>query len=102
MARIKPITVDIGVSEYPSDLSEWYNKNLTNCVQRDTEAAIKEIGSERAINILMLGVLSKYLEFKEEDWEKAITFVVKEKFLEKNLEKNLDMNLKAFRLGRSM
>jgi Pyruvate/2-oxoacid:ferredoxin oxidoreductase gamma subunit len=50
----------------------------------------------------MIGALSKHLEFKEEDWEKAITTVVKEKFLEKNLEKNLEMNMKAFKLGRSM
>lgn len=94
MLQINPSTVDIGLAEYPTDLSDWLKKNIPNCIQINSEAALKEVGSQKAINILMLGVLSKHLEFKQEDWEKAITSVVKEKFVE--------MNLKAFKLGQSL
>jgi len=43
---------------------------------------------------VMLGVLSKKLEFSEEQWKSGIRAMVKEKFL--------DMNLKAFDLGRNL
>ena len=42
----------------------------------------------------MLGCLSKFLDFKIEDWESAIKALVSEKFIEQNL--------KAFNLGRGL
>ncbi len=65
---------------------------MKNAIFVDTEAILKEVGTRKALNIVMLGILSKDLEFKEEQWEAAIKSLVKEKFLE--------MNLKAFKMGR--
>jgi indolepyruvate ferredoxin oxidoreductase beta subunit len=94
MLKINPSTVEIGTAVYPSDLSDWLDENIPNCIKINSEAALKEIGSNKVINILMLGVLSKHLEFKQEDWEEAINSTVKEKFVE--------MNLKAFKLGQGL
>jgi indolepyruvate ferredoxin oxidoreductase beta subunit len=94
MLQVNPSTVDIGSAEYPSDLSDWLDTNVPNCVKINSESALKEIGSNKVVNILMLGVLSKYLEFKQEDWERAINSNKKKKFIE--------MNLKAFELGRKL
>ncbi len=55
---------------------------------------MKNVGSRKALNIVMLGVLSKYLDFSDEEWQQAIKSLVKEKFV--------DMNLEAFRLGREL
>ncbi len=78
--------------KYPSDIEEWVGKNVKKAVFVDTGPILKEIGTKKALNIVMLGILSKDLEFTEEQWEAAIRSLVKEKFL--------DMNLKAFSMGR--
>jgi len=46
------------------------------------------------VNIVMVGILSNFLEFDQKAWEEAIRQSVKEKFL--------DMNIKAFHLGREI
>ena len=92
--QIDPAPVLNGVMEYPPGLEEWLNDNAQNRVILDTKDALKEVGNRKALNIVMLGRLSTYLEFTEDQWEKAIADLVKEKFYE--------MNLKAFRLGREL
>ncbi|MBN1497285.1 MAG: indolepyruvate oxidoreductase subunit beta [Spirochaetes bacterium] len=90
--KVDPAPVQTGAMKYPSDIEEWVGKNVKNAVFVDTEAILKELGTRKALNIVMLGILSKDLEFTGEQWEAAIRSLVKEKFL--------DMNLKAFTMGR--
>jgi len=52
----------------------------------------EEAGSAKAVNIALMGRLSKYFDFSEEEWERAIEESVPPKFLE--------LNKKAFALGR--
>jgi indolepyruvate ferredoxin oxidoreductase beta subunit len=92
--QIDPSPVQIGAMEYPGDLADWLNKNAGRKQIVDTEAALKELGSRKSLNIVMLGVLSKHLEFTEAQWMEGIRSQVKESFLE--------MNAKAFALGRAM
>ncbi len=92
--QINPAPVEIGAMKYPDDIEEWLKKNFANTVIVDTTEALKEAGTKKALNILMLGCLSKYLDFEMKDWEDAIKLLVKEQFLEQNL--------KAFRLGREL
>ena len=73
---------------------EWIKSNVKNHKIVDTKAALKEVGSRKALNVVMLGILSNYLEFGIDEWEKAIKSTVKEKFI--------DMNLKAFNIGRDL
>ncbi len=92
--KIDPAPVAAGLEKYPSDIEDWLKANVKKHLVLDTKAALKEAGSSRALNIVMLGALSNYLEFTEEQWAAAIRTLVKEKFVE--------MNLKAFALGKGL
>jgi len=92
--QINPAPVEIGAMQYPSDLESWLKSNFPSTIVVDTTEALKEAGTKKALNIVMIGCLSKYLEFAVSDWEDAIKSLVNEKFIEQNL--------KAFRLGREL
>ncbi len=94
MDKINPAPVETGAMKYPADLESWLKDNVKKSHIVNTEGALKEVSSRKALNVVMLGALSKFLEFKEDEWHKAIKHCVKEKFYE--------MNLKAFNLGREL
>ena len=58
----------------------------------DCLSLANEAGSSKAVNIVLLGRLSKYFDIPLEKWEKAIEECVPAKFVE--------LNRKAFHLGR--
>lgn len=93
-AKIDPVPVTTGAMKYPDDIEAWLTATIKGAVILDTDAAIKETGSSKALNIIMLGALSIFLEFTEDDWKIALRSIVKEKFI--------DMNLKAFDMGRRL
>ena len=84
--------VIIGAKEYPhAALDNLSAKGVKiDCI--DALAPALEAGSAKAVNIVLMGRLSKYLDIAPEKWEAAIRESVAEKFVE--------MNLKAFALGR--
>jgi len=92
--QIDPTPVVIGAMKYPDDIEAWLKSNFKNTVVVDTAEALKEAGTKKALNIVMLGTLSKYLDFEIPIWEDAIRSLVKEKFI--------DHNIKAFHLGRDL
>ncbi len=92
--KIDPAPVAAGLEQYPADIEDWLKANVKKHLVLDTKAALKEVGSAKALNIVMLGALSNYLEFTDEQWAAAIRALVKEKFV--------DMNLKAFNLGKGL
>ena len=51
----------------------------------------EEAGSSKAVNIVLMGMLSRFFDFTEEEWQNAIETSVPQKFLE--------LNKKAFELG---
>ena len=92
--KIDPAPVQAGLAQYPADIEDWISKNIANHLIVETDHILKEIASRKAVNIIMLGVLSNYLEFSVEQWSDAIRSNVREKFVE--------MNLKAFSSGREL
>lgn len=91
--KIDPVPVQNGVMKYPeADL--WLEKNVDGSILVSTEAAVKEAGNIKSLNIVMLGALSNFLEFATEEWLESIRTTVKPKFI--------DMNIKAFALGREL
>ena len=58
----------------------------------DALSLAEQAGSSKAVNLVLLGRLSRYFDFPEEAWQKAIDACVPEKFLE--------LNRRAFALGR--
>lgn len=58
------------------------------------EIAKKSVENKKIVNTFLLGVLSSFLEIKEENWTKAFEKVLKGKYLEENKE--------IFKKGRSI
>ena len=81
-----------GAAEYPTDALEKLSA-LGACVDAlDALTPATEAGSAKAVNIVLMGRLSKYMDIPEEKWLDAIRRSVKPKFVE--------LNEKAFKLGR--
>ncbi len=91
--EIDPMPVITGAAEYPHNALD----NLTakgvdiDCI--DALSLALKAGSSKAVNIVLIGRLSKYLNIDEQKWLTAIEQSVKEKFIE--------MNKNAFILGRN-
>ena len=59
----------------------------------DALSLAEQAGSPKAVNIVLMGHLSRNFDFTEEEWMQAIEQSVPAKFLE--------LNKAAFRLGRN-
>ncbi len=92
--QIDPAPVQTGQMEYPQDLAEWIAKHVPCNYIVDTKAALKELGSVKVLNVVMLGILSKLLDFDVKLWEQSIRSGVREKFV--------DLNLRAFEHGQEL
>ena len=88
-----PMPVITGAMSYPENLVEKMRALGLNVDASDCLSLAAEAGSLKAVNIVLMGRLSKYFDFPAEDWKQAIRECVPAKFVE--------MNLKAFDLGRN-
>ena len=82
-----------GAAEYPQELVGKMQATGANIDAFDALSLAEEAGSSQAVNIALMGRVSKYFDFSEETWLKAIEECVPPKFLE--------LNKKAFALGRN-
>lgn len=90
--EIEPMPVITGAAEYPHDALERLDSVGISVDAIDALTPAIEAGSSKAVNIVLIGRLSKYMIISEEKWLGAIKKSVSERFV--------DMNLKAFSLGR--
>lgn len=90
--KINPMPVITGAAEYPEDLEGKMRAAGVDLDAIDALSLAEEAGSAKAVNIVLLGRLSKYFDFTAEEWMEAIEQSVPAKFLE--------LNKKAFELGR--
>ncbi len=89
--EIPPMSVLVGQAKYPQDLSRKLRK-FGKVHFIDAAKIALELGNIRVVNIILLGVLSKYLKFKRNSWEDSIRKNIKEKFVA--------LNITAFDRGR--
>lgn len=89
--QIDPMPVIIGAASYPENLPEKFKAKGAKVDTIDALALAKQAGSPKAVNIVMMGRLSKYFPFKQETWQQALEETVPAKLL--------DINKKAFELG---
>ena len=89
--QINPMPVIIGAAEYPEKLLEKMQAKGIDVDAFDALSLAEQAGSSKAVNLVLMGRLSKYFDFTAEEWLKAIEVSVPAKFLE--------MNKKAFTLG---
>ncbi|MBM6887439.1 indolepyruvate oxidoreductase subunit beta [Pseudoflavonifractor phocaeensis] len=90
--QTNPMPVITGAAEYPQNLVDKMTAAGVQVDAMDALALAEEAGSSRAVNLVLMGRLSRYFDLPEEVWQNAITNSVPEKFLE--------LNRKAFHLGR--
>ena len=91
--QISPMPVITGAAEYPQGLVEQMCSANLDVDAFDALALAEQAGSAKAVNIVLMGHLSRYFDFTEEEWLDAIEQSVPAKFLE--------LNQTAFRLGRN-
>ena len=90
--QINPMPVITGAAAYPDDLAaKIAAKNIKIDVFNALELA-EQAGSAKAVNIVLMGHLSRSFDFTLDEWMDAIEKSVPAKFLE--------LNKKAFLLGR--
>ncbi len=90
--EIDPMPVITGAAAYPENLIEKMKGLGIQVDDMDCLSLAEEAGSAKAVNIVLMGRLSKYFDIPVEKWQKAIKECVPAKFVE--------MNEKAFLLGR--
>lgn len=90
--QINPMPVITGAAEYPENLSAKIADMGINIEAFDALSLAEEAGTSKAVNLVLLGRISKYFDFTDEEWMDAIEKSVPAKFLE--------LNKKAFSLGK--
>ncbi len=91
--QINPMPVITGAAEYPENLSTKIADMGINIEAFDALSLAEEAGTSKAVNLVLLGRISKYFDFTDEEWMDAIQKSVPAKFLE--------LNKKAFNLGKA-
>ncbi len=90
--QINPMPVITGAQVYPAELVAKMKASGVDVDAFDALKLAEEAGSSKAVNIVLMGYLSRYFDFTMEEWMQAIEQSVPSKFLE--------LNKKAFLLGR--
>ena len=89
--QINPMPVVTGAAEYPEALVEKMQAAGAKVIAADALAIAREAGSEKAVNVALIGMAAHALGIDDETLREAVRISVPEKFLE--------LNLKAFDLG---
>lgn len=91
--EIDPMPIITGAAEYPTDALDRLAEKGMEIISLDALSSANEAGSSKAVNIVLMGRLSRYMSISEKKWLSAIEKSVAPKFV--------DMNVKAFKLGRN-
>lgn len=91
--RISPMPVITGAAAYPDGLIDKIRAAGISTDAVDALPLAAKAGSSKAVNIVLMGRLSSFLDFTLDEWTQAIEQSVPARFLE--------MNKQAFLLGRN-
>ena len=89
--KIDPMPVITGAAAYPAALLEKIEAAGVRLTAVDALRLAEEAGSQKAVNVVLIGAMASSLDIPEESWLSAIEKTVPAKFL--------DMNKRAFALG---
>ena len=92
--KTDPMPVITGATVYPENLIEKMRETGAKVDAMDALPMAEKAGTSKAVNLVLMGRLSRYFEFEDTVWQEAINACVPEKFLE--------MNRKAFALGKEI
>lgn len=88
--EIPSMSVITGEEEYPEDVFEEINKHVEAKVVNATALA-RELGNEKAANMILLGTIIKAMGLEAIDWDSILSANIKPQFVE--------LNKKALRVG---
>jgi indolepyruvate ferredoxin oxidoreductase beta subunit len=91
---IGTIGVSIGKETYPQDIHETIKKHASEVHPFDATKVAIEVGEKRAVNLVLMGAVLRFLPLKESVVDEAITNSVP--------KKALDINRKAFLTAKAM
>ena len=89
--QINPMPVIIGAAAYPENLVQKMVDAGIDLDAIDALSLAEQAGSAKAVNLVLMGRLSRYFDIAPDEWMAAIETSVPTKFLE--------MNRQAFLLG---
>lgn len=91
--RLDPVSVATGKIPYTENTIELLRSNGRRLVVVDGVRKALDAGDLRTMNVVVLGALSRLLDFPEELWQRALEEQVKPRFIE--------VNRRAFEFGRA-
>ena len=91
---LDPMPVITGAATYPDGIIEKLEQMGIDVTAVDALSLAEQAGSAKASNVVLMGVVSKKMDFDEAIWQEALNQCVPPKFIE--------MNRKAFALGRNI
>ncbi|KUO78701.1 MAG: indolepyruvate oxidoreductase subunit beta [Desulfosporosinus sp. BRH_c37] len=89
--KIVPLPVLIGAATYPENILVELKGRVEHFINLDGLKLASEAGNVKATNVVLMGVLSKYMDFPEDAWKNALVAGIPAKLL--------DLNMKAFASG---
>lgn len=82
---LNPVPVLIGAAVYPENVLDYIKSKVPNTVVVDALETAVRCGNARTANVVLLGVLAKYMPIEKQVWEEALLAKVPEKFREVNI-----------------
>lgn len=90
--QIEPMPVITGNAAYPGNIIERMRSLGADVIALDALSLAVSAGTARAVNVVLMGVVSELFDFDEKVWQDALDQCVPAKVLE--------VNKKAFEMGR--
>ena len=90
--KTDPMPVITGAATYPENLIGKMREKGAQVDAVDALPLAEKAGTAKAVNLVLMGRLSRYFDFEDGVWQEAVDACVPAKFLE--------MNRKAFALGK--
>lgn len=94
METIDCQSVLTGRSDYPVGIVDELKKVSSHVLTVDASKEAMRLGNPKVANVILLGMIVKYMKLEHIDWERIIRENVKKNFVE--------MNLKALELGKTL
>lgn len=92
--RIYTPRVSSGLDHYPEEVASNLRSEGIDTVEVDALKIAQELGNPLVVSTVLLGVLSRYLEFPPEKWRHVLSGLVP--------PKHREANLKAFNKGMTL
>ncbi|MFA5658279.1 MAG: indolepyruvate oxidoreductase subunit beta [Oscillospiraceae bacterium] len=92
--KTDPMPVITGAAVYPANIIDKIKAQGIDIVAVNALEEAEKLGNAKASNVVIMGVVSRLLDFSDEYWQKAIEECVPPRFLE--------LNKKAFEVGKNI